>query len=190
MYLKLETDRKIALLFTLLTIAFLVLCLSSPVFLNWVFERHHNQLSWYIRPLFLIPFCYFAYKHSLAGISITIFCLFTSMFWFNKPEIVSPQVQSFLQFEKNWLYSEWTINKIVLLLTVPISMGALALALWKKSLLMALGLMVLMATGKIIWSIQNAGDAGKSILVPAVLGLGLCLVLVWLGFRNLENKKK
>ena len=24
--------------------------------------RHHNELSWYIRPLFILPFCFFAYK--------------------------------------------------------------------------------------------------------------------------------
>ena len=30
----------------------------------WAWERHHNVLSWYIRVLFLLPFCYFAYKRA------------------------------------------------------------------------------------------------------------------------------
>ena len=55
-------------------------------FLSWSFERHHNILSWYIRPLFLLPFCYFAYKRSIQGIIITLIALFTSMFWFSKTD--------------------------------------------------------------------------------------------------------
>ena len=37
-------------------------------FLNWAWARHHNPLSWYIRPLFVLPFCYFAYKRSVWGV--------------------------------------------------------------------------------------------------------------------------
>jgi hypothetical protein len=33
-------------------------------FLSWAWARHHNVLSWYIRPLFLLPFCYFAVEFS------------------------------------------------------------------------------------------------------------------------------
>jgi hypothetical protein len=29
---------------------------------TWAWARHHNILSWYIRPLFLLPFCLFAYR--------------------------------------------------------------------------------------------------------------------------------
>ena len=36
-------------------------------FVAWAWERHHNVLSWYIRPLFFLPFCYFAYKRSRFG---------------------------------------------------------------------------------------------------------------------------
>ena len=72
-------DKIIALLFMALTIAFVVVSMTNQAFFDWVFERHHNQWSWYIRPLFLIPFCLFAYKRSWAGISITIFCLFHSI---------------------------------------------------------------------------------------------------------------
>jgi ABC-type glycerol-3-phosphate transport system substrate-binding protein len=30
---------------------------STEEFTTWAWERHHNVLSWYIRPLFLLPFC-------------------------------------------------------------------------------------------------------------------------------------
>ena len=52
-------DKTIAAIFAGLTIIFIILAMNSQPFFNRVFERHHNQLSWYIRPLFLIPFCYF-----------------------------------------------------------------------------------------------------------------------------------
>ena len=184
-----NNDKVIALLFLALTILFLIMFLTNQTFFNWVFDRHHNQWSWYIRPVFLIPFCYFAYKHNWTGISITIFCLFTSMFWFNRPELVSDEVRTFLQFEKDWLQSEWNLKKMLLLLTVPLSFIALGISFWKKSLLMGLGVVVLMASGKIVWSIQSAGESGRAIIVPAILGLIVCCGLIYYGFKRLETKK-
>lgn len=186
---RISLDKKIALLFLALIILFLVLSMTNQAFFDWVFDRHHNQWSWYVRPIFLIPFCFFAYTRSWAGISITIFCLFTSMFWFNRPEVVSDEVKTFLQFEKDWLYGVWDYKKVLLLSTVPVSFIALGLAFWKRSLLMGLGVVVLMATGKIVWSIQNAGESGKSILIPALLGLILCGGLLFYGFKKLEKKQ-
>jgi hypothetical protein len=65
---------------------------NTDEFVAWAWERHHNVLSWYIRPLFLLPFCYFAYRRSLWGIVLTLFVLATSMFWFPAPERSSPAV--------------------------------------------------------------------------------------------------
>ena len=36
----------------------------------WTRARHHNILSWYIRPLFLPPFGFFAHRRSLSGIAL------------------------------------------------------------------------------------------------------------------------
>ncbi len=184
----LNKDKIIAAFFFVLSIVFIAL-MTNESFFNWTFERHHNQWSWYIRPLFLIPFCYFSYKKSWSGIAITIFGLFTSMFWFNKPEEVSEQVITFLQFEKDWLYGPWNTNKVLLILTVPLSFFALGLSFWRRSLYMGLAVVVLMATGKIIWSTQNAGESGSSIIIPAILGLVICAGLLVLGFKKLEKKR-
>ena len=181
-------DKKIAFVFALLTVVFITMSLTSKSFFNWIFERHQNQMSWYIRPIFLIPFCFFAYKKSWSGISFTIFCLFTSMFWFNKPDVVSEEVNKFLQFEKDWLYGTWNYNKILLFLSVPCSFTALGLAFWKRNLWTGLGVIVLMATGKIIWSIQNAGESGKSILIPAIIGLLICSFIIVYGWKLIEKK--
>lgn len=185
-----QKDKAWALLFLAFTIAFLLLALNNSAFFNWAFKRHHNQWSWYIRPLFLLPFCYFAYKHSMAGISATVFCLFTSMFWFSRPDQVTDSVKTFLQFEMDWINSAWDGKKIGLLLSIPASFLLLGLSFWKRSLYMGLGVVVLMATGKILWSILNAGESGKSILLPAVLGLLICAVLMVYGFKRLERGKR
>ena len=54
---------------------------------------------------------------------------------------------------------------------------------------MGLGVVVLMATGKIIWSIQNAGESGKAIIIPAIFGLIICCGLIFYGFKRLEKRK-
>lgn len=186
---KLNKDHIFAISFALLTILFVTISMTNQTFFDWVFDRHHNQLSWYIRPIFLIPFCFFAYKHSWSGISITIFALFTSMFWFSRPEVVSADVIEFLQFEKDYLNGEWHIKKIMMALTIPISFIALGLSFWKRSLLMGLGVIVLMTTGKMVWSIQNAGESGKSILIPAVIGLLICCGFIYYGFKKMKINK-
>ncbi|KAA2219504.1 hypothetical protein F0361_07875 [Maribacter flavus] len=175
-------------IFLMLTIVFIMISMNNTLFFDWVFERHHNQWSWYLRPLFLLPFCYFAYKKSFTGMMISIFALFTSMFWFPKPEIVSEDVIAFLEFEKEYLYGDWSVSKQLLALTIPISLIALGMAFWKRSIVMGIGVVVLMATGKMVWSIQNAGESGKSIFIPAILGLLICCVLIYYGFKRLEKK--
>jgi hypothetical protein len=102
-------------------------------FLSWAWERHHNVLSWYIRPLFLLPLAYFSYRRSLSGIALTLVALATGMFWFPAPERVDPRVKEFLAFEREWLTGEWTTEKIVSALAVPLIVGMLCLAFWKRS---------------------------------------------------------
>ena len=157
-------------------------------FFSWAWERHHNVLSWYIRPLFLVPFCYFAYKRSITGIVLTLVALTTSMFWFPKPETVSPQVREFLEAEREWIVGEWTLVKILLTLLIPISFVLLGLAFWKRSLLFGLSVVVFMAVGKVTWSIYTGGESGYSILGPAIAGLLICVGLIYLGFRRLERQ--
>lgn len=179
----------IGLLFILLTLGFIILAIYNEDFFEWIFMRHQNQWSWYIRPLFLIPYCYFAFKKNFAGISIVLFCLFTSMFWFKKPDAVSDQVIHFLNFEKDWLKSTWTTAKLISVLLIPSTLVALAYSFWRRSLLTGIAIVVLIAIGKIIWSIQNAGDSGKSLIVPAIVGLIICSMLAYYGYRNLKNRK-
>ncbi|MBU5484194.1 hypothetical protein KQI86_07615 [Clostridium sp. MSJ-11] len=183
-------DKMLALIFAVLTLLFLVLAFTNKSFFDWAYERHQNQLSWYLRPLFLIPFCYFAYKRSWAGIFGTIFLLLTSMFWFPRPEVVSEQVKQFLEMEKEYLSGVWGSAKILMSLLIPVSFIALGVAFWKRSLWFGLSVVVFMAVAKMIWSVAFGGEAGKSIFIPAIIGLVICIGLIYLGFRKLEKKNK
>ncbi len=181
-------DKPIAVIFSLLIVVFLILAFTNQSFFSWAYGRHQNQLSWYIRPLFLIPFCYFAYKRSWSGIWGTILLLLTSMFWFPKPSVVTESVKEFLQMEIEYLSGGWDLSKILMTLLIPASFWALGAAFWKRSLKTGLLVIAFMAIAKIIWSIIFGGDSGKSILAPAIMGLVICIILVYWGFKKLERK--
>ena len=141
----------------------------------WAWDRHHNVLSWYIRPLFLLPFCYFAYKRSLWGITLTVVALATSMFWFPAPERTDPGAAEFLAVEREYLTSDWSLWKVLLALIVPASFAALAVAFWKRSLLWGLGVINAMVLVKVVWSFYFGEASGGLTLLPsAVVGLAIC----------------
>ncbi len=144
-------------------------------FAGWAWARHHNELSWYIRPLFLLPFCYFAYKRSLFGIVLTVLALATSMFWFPAPERIDPRAAEFLAVEREYLTGDWTLWKVVLALIVPISFAALAVAFWRRSLVWGLAVINTMVLVKIAWSFYFGDESGGLTLLPSALaGLAVC----------------
>jgi len=182
-------DKVIAIIVGLFTLA-IIMAMTNKDFFSWAWARHHNILSWYIRPLFLIPFCYFAYKRSWAGISATIFLLISSMFWFPEPAMDSEQVNQFLQVEIDYLNAPWGIGKILMTLIVPISLFALGTAFWKRNLLFGISVIVFIALVKILWSVVFGGESGMSILAPAIIGLIICVILIYFGFRRSEKNNK
>lgn len=147
-------------------------------FLSWAWQRHHNVLSWYIRPLFLLPLAYFSYRRSLSGIALTLLALATSMFWFPAPERADPRVEEFLAFEKEWLTGEWTTEKILLALAAPLILGALCLAFWRRSLLWGLVVINASALAKMAWGVADGAGTGWAMLGPALAGLLICNAVV------------
>ena len=139
-------------------------------FLNWAWARHHNPLSWYIRPLFVLPFCYFAYRKSLAGVLLTVVGVLSSMFWFPAPAETDPRAAAFLAMERQYVTGGWTWAKTAMTALVPIWFVLLAWAFWRRSWLA--GLMVVNAGTllKVIWSFYSGGDAALSIIPPVVMG--------------------
>lgn len=178
-----KCDKVLAVVFAALIIVFIVAAFTVPEFWDWLWQRHHNQLSWYIRPLFLVPFCWFSYKRSWAGVMATVLLLLTSMGWFAPPTEASPQVQQFLQFEQQYLQGDWTPGKVLLTLLVPLSLAALAAALWRRNVWLGVAVLALIAVAKSLWSVVFAGEAGAKVLLPAAVGLVLCGGCLWLGTR-------
>jgi hypothetical protein len=157
-------------------------------FAGWAWARHHNELSWYIRPLFLLPFCYFAYKRSLFGIVLTVLALATSMFWFPAPERVDPRAVAFLAVEREYLTGDWPLWKVLLALIVPISFAALAVAFWKRSLVWGLAVINAMVLIKIAWSFYFGDESGGLTLLPsAVVGLAVCDAVVLYVARRMRR---
>jgi hypothetical protein len=166
----------------LLAVATVAVTGNINEFVGWAWERHHNVLSWYIRPLFLLPFCYFAYRRSLWGITLTIVALATSMFWFPAPAQADPRAVEFLAVEREYLTSDWTLWRVLLALLVPIGFSALALAFWRRSLVWGLMVVNAMVLVKLVWSFYFGATSGGLTLLPsALLGLAVCdAVIVYL----------
>jgi hypothetical protein len=179
-----KADIITGMLFAVATVLLFVLFMTNDAFFQWAFERHHNILSWYIRPLFIIPMVVFAFRKSFAGIFGSIFALFTSMFWFPVPSAKHPQVLEFLAFEMDYLKSQWTAQKIVISLAVPLFFLLLLTAAWKRNWKWLLGVMVGAAMLKVIWSIVFSGEAGMSVLKPALFGLVVCIGALGYSYRK------
>lgn len=185
-----KMDYILGVIFAAATVIFVILFLSNDMFFNWAFERHHNVLSWYIRPIFIIPIVLFAFKKSMAGIFASIFALFTSMFWFPVPASSSPQVLSFLAFEMEYLKGIWTAPKIIMSLSVPIFFILLIVAAWKRNWKWLLGVVIAAAALKLLWSVAFSGEAGMSILKPAITGLIICIGGFYYHKKRQAAKKK
>jgi hypothetical protein len=120
---------------------------------------------------------------------VTVIALFTSMFWFAAPAVPDPAVENFLQAEKDYIFGAWNFAKVMLTLTVPAFFYLLALAFWKRSLWWGLAVINLAAVGKIVWSVLSAGEAGYATLGPALIGMIVCDVAVYLGNRLIHRRQ-
>ena len=158
-------------------------------FVAWAWERHHNVLSWYIRPLFFLPFCYFAYKRSVSGMILTLVALATSMFWFPAPERSDPMTLEFLAVEREYLTGDWTMAKVLLALLVPISFAALGFVFWKRSIVYGLVLLNAVVLVKLAWSFYFGDESGGLTLLPsAIAGLAVCDAVILYVVRRMRKR--
>lgn len=145
--------------------------MDFQTFLDWAFARHLNPLSWYIRPIFLIIICYFAYKRSRKGLVITFLLMTSSMVWFPPPETINPQMQTVLEYEK-MLLSQPLTGIFVFLIGI-IFVVLVCVAFWKRSFKMGLILLNTMLIGKIVLGLIFVGDDGWGPIGTTIFGLVL-----------------
>ncbi len=141
---------------------------------SWAWARHHNPLSWYIRPLFVLPFCYFAYRKSVIGMVLTVVAVLSSMFWFPAPSETDSRAAAFLAMEQQYATGEWTWAKTAMTALVPIWFVVLAWAFWRRSWLAGLAVINVGIVLKVIWSFYFGGEAATSIIPPVVIGALIC----------------
>ena len=158
-------------------------------FLSWVWDRHHNELSWYVRPLFLLPFCYFAYRRSVWGIVVTLLVFPTSLFWFPAPENSSSRVEGYLAWERQFLTEGSIAARVALVLLVVGFFVALVAAFWKRSWLWGLAVLNVGTLLKVIWSLAFGGAAGWASLAPSLFTLAVTDVAIVLAARWLKRRR-
>jgi uncharacterized membrane-anchored protein YitT (DUF2179 family) len=157
-------------------------------FLQWAWARHHNPWSWYIRPLFVIPFCYFAYKKSGWGIGLTIVAVLSSMFWFPAPDVQDPRAAAFLEAERQYVVGGWTWAKTAMTALVPVWFAVLAWAFWSRSWLAGFLVINIGVLLKVIWSFYFAGSSALSIIPPVAIGALVVNGVGWYAYRRVRNR--
>lgn len=159
-------------------------------FLDWAWERHHNPLSWYVRPVFLLPYCYFAYKRSLPGLLLTIVALATSMFWFPEPDEIDQRARDFLAMERQYISGSWTLVKVAMTALIPIWFIALAWAFWRRSWVAGFVVINGGTLLKVLWSFYFSPEAAWSIVPAVSIGLVLCNGTLYWAYRRLHLSAK
>lgn len=171
-----KTDFIIGMLFAFATVLLIMVFLNNDVFFQWAFARHHNILSWYIRPLFIVPLVIFAAKKSLTGVFASILALLTSMFWFPAPQESSVEALTFLAYEMDYIKGTWTLAKILWSLLIPLFFIVLIAAAWLRKWMIMVATVFAAMILKVVWSLLFSGKVGITILPPAVLGLIICSI--------------
>jgi hypothetical protein len=157
--------------------------------LTWIWARHHNELSWYVRPLFLLPFCFFAYRRNLLGILVTLLVFPTSLFWFPAPENPSFRVEGYLAWERQFLTEGSVAARVALVLLVVGFFVALAAAFWKRSWLWGLAVLNAGTLLKVVWSVVFGGAAGWASLAPSLFTLAVTDAAIVLAARWLKRRR-
>lgn len=156
---------------------------------EWVWARHHNELSWYVRPLFIVPFCWFAYRRSPWGVVLTVLALPTSLFWFPAPAQPSPRAEAYLAWERQFFLEGSPVAQIVLAVLVVAFFWALATAFWRRSWIWGLVVINAGTLLKVAWSVTFGGSAGWAAVPPSIVTLVIVNLLVVLIGRRLARSR-
>lgn len=156
---------------------------------QWAWARHHNMASWYIRPVLLIPMCYFAWRRSLTGILLSFLALLSSMAWFPAPEHPDPRGAALLAAEKEYLLGSWPWWKIAITLAGAASLVMMCAAFWVRSVSLGLAVIVAIMAGKIAWTFAFTGaNAAWALVPPALAGTAIVAAAVLVSARAISGR--
>jgi hypothetical protein len=111
------------------------------------------------------------------------------MFWFPAPAQPDPRAIEMLEAEREYLLGAWTLWKVMIALLVPVGLGTLALAFWKRSVWYGIALINGMVLFKIGWTFVFAEAEGALLhLLPAALGLAICDVVLVVVLRWVQRR--
>ncbi|RBP53674.1 hypothetical protein [Arenicella xantha] len=158
---------------------------------HWVWGRHQNQFSWYSRPLFLIPACYYAYRRKLWLIVGFMALLLCSLFWFAAPENVPEHVSGYLEWEKQLFFSNNSIVPLIsLLVAVVLFLIGLFSAIWYRSYWLGLVLINIGTLAKIVISVALGNEFGTSAVIPSLSSLAIINFVAFMAWRLFNAKQE
>ena len=157
-------------------------------FLDWAWARHANPLSWYVRPLFILPFCYFAYKKNVWGIVLTLVGVTSSMFWFPAPETPDPRAATLLAVERQYVSGPMTLSRFVLTALVPVWFVLLAWFVRQRSWVGVATVILAGTLLKLGWLFRVGGDNAWVIVPPVAIGTAICAAVLVFADRRLQPR--
>lgn len=137
--------------------------------IDWVWERHHNEWSWYIRPIILIAFCMAAWHRRLVWTVLLAVFFPVSAAIFPAPMVPKEFVVEFLAAERAMLEAMTAMQLFLFVGLVVVFLSALAAAFWRKSLLWGLVVANLGGVMKLVFSVLVWGETGLTALVPTIV---------------------
>lgn len=158
---------------------------------SWIWERHQNLFSWYSRPLFIIPACYYAYRRKLSYIIGFILLMATSLFWFDAPSIIPDQVSGYLEWEKQLFFvneNPWPL--ILLSGAVIVFLVSLFYAFWKRNIWYGVIVANVGTILKIIVSVTLDPQSGTAAILPSVTSMLVVNIIAYLVWRKYIQKSR
>ena len=137
--------------------------------LDWAWARHHNEWSWYIRPVFVLAFCAASwFRKPFLIVSLAVFFPLSAVI-FPAPEHPKPHVVEFLLAERQLLEALTAVQFATFVLAVSLFLTLLAAAFWKRNLWLGVLVANLGGAAKLLFGYWAWGETGSAAILPTLV---------------------
>lgn len=160
---------------------------SLELIADWAWARHHNEWSWYIRPLIIIGFCMAAWFRKPVIIFMLAIFFPISAVIFPAPQNPKSYVVEFLQAERNMLEALSPLEMVGFGVLVVVFLFLLATALWQRSFWLGVLIANLGGAIKLIFGYFVWGEVGAIALWPTIVTaivFNLAMFVFWHSTRT------